>query len=386
MNRQSYYNIAQRTAFIILALMFFLISVDMLSNSFKYLGKDIANSLIYATSNPFIGLFVGIIVTAIIQSSSTSTTMIVAFVASNVLTLTDAVPMMIGANIGTTITSTLVSIGFISKRKEFRRAVSAGVIHDFFNIFMVLILFPLEYYYGIISKTSISIASFIYSTANLVETDRLISPLISSGDMVAWILQYFNFPVVIVILAFLLLLLSIKVLSKFIYSIISGGSADTLKKYFFGSNLHSFFWGVLLTAGVLSSSVTTSLIVPFVATGKVKLKKAFHFILGANIGTTLTAIVAAIFRSEAALAIAFAHLLFNVIGVLLFLSVPILRKWILNLARLFARKTMRYRILGFVYILTTFFLIPFGLIYLSDNQSIENQLPPVEEVQKLNVN
>jgi solute carrier family 34 (sodium-dependent phosphate cotransporter) len=145
--------------------MLFLISVDMLSNSFKYLGKDIANSLIYATSNPFIGLFVGIIVTAIIQSSSTSTTMIVAFVASNVITLTDAVPMMIGANIGTTITSTLVSIGFISKRKEFRRAVSAGVIHDFFNIFMVLILFPLEYYYGFLSNVASQIAAYFFSPA-----------------------------------------------------------------------------------------------------------------------------------------------------------------------------------------------------------------------------
>ncbi|MEJ2004323.1 MAG: Na/Pi symporter, partial [Cyclobacteriaceae bacterium] len=116
-----------------------------MGDSFNNLGREVAESIITATSNPFIGLFIGLLVTALIQSSSTTTSMIVALVASGSITLANAVPMIMGANIGTTLTSTIVSLGYIAKREEFKRAIAAGTVHDFFNILTVLILFPLEY-------------------------------------------------------------------------------------------------------------------------------------------------------------------------------------------------------------------------------------------------
>ena len=104
----------------------FLFSVDLMGEAFKYIGEKAAESLIFATKNPFIGLFLGLLITAIIQSSSTSTAMIVALVASGSITIADSVPMIMGANIGTTLTSTIVSLGFITKKNEFRKAIATG--------------------------------------------------------------------------------------------------------------------------------------------------------------------------------------------------------------------------------------------------------------------
>jgi sodium-dependent phosphate cotransporter len=138
----------RNTAYILAALLVFLFSLDLMIASLQQLGKVATETILLATSNPFTGLFIGLLVTAIIQSSSATTSMVVALVASGSISLQAAIPIIMGANIGTTITSTIVSLGFITKKKEFRRAVAAGTYHDFFNILTTVILFPLEYYFG----------------------------------------------------------------------------------------------------------------------------------------------------------------------------------------------------------------------------------------------
>ena len=95
---------------------------------FNHLGQDMAQTIDIATSNPFIGLFIGLIITAILQSSSTITSMAVAAVAAGSITLENAIPIVMGANIGTTLTSTIVSMSYVTKAKEFRRGdFSRGV-------------------------------------------------------------------------------------------------------------------------------------------------------------------------------------------------------------------------------------------------------------------
>ncbi|WP_332911980.1 Na/Pi symporter [Algoriphagus boritolerans] len=126
------------------SLLLFIFAIDLLTVTLGRLNNDVAKDIIQATRNPFISLFVGLLVTALIQSSSTVTASIVAIVASGNMTLQQAVPMVLGANIGTTLTSTLVSFTFITKKKEFKRALSSGISHDMFNILNVIILFPLE--------------------------------------------------------------------------------------------------------------------------------------------------------------------------------------------------------------------------------------------------
>jgi len=99
----------------------FILSITLLGASFKLFGSGFAETVLQATSNPLVGLVIGILVTAIIQSSSTTTSLIVGMVASGTLPFQAAVPMVMGANIGTTVTATIVSLAHISRGDEFKR-------------------------------------------------------------------------------------------------------------------------------------------------------------------------------------------------------------------------------------------------------------------------
>lgn len=352
---------------IVLILILFLFSIDLLGEAFKNIGINAAESMIFATSNPYIALFIGLLITALIQSSSTSTSLIVALVASGSITIPNAIPMIMGANIGTTITSTIVSLGFITRPNEFRKALSAAIVHDFFNIGTVLVLFPLEINYGILSNASIAITEWILP-AETSTTQEVMSLVTFSPSL--WLVDTIGNSLILIAVAFILLFGSIKFLADNISDILIGKSKDRMKRYFFQNPLKSFAWGTLLTAGIQSSSITTSLVVPLVATSKVNLKNAAAFIMGANIGTTITAFIAAIFKTNAALSIAVAHLLFNSVGVLLFLPIPFLLNYLVKLSDDFGKLVIRQRLAGLLYILLTFFIIPFTLIYFNRESNV----------------
>ena len=351
-----------RAILIIMALLFFFFSIDLMVTSFGSLAGVYHENILSSALNPFIGLFIGLLITAIIQSSSTTTTMVVAVVATGTLSIQEAIPIIMGANIGTTLTSTIVSLGFISNKTAFRKAVSAGVIHDFYNIILALVLFPLEYYYGFLSGIATSLNSLLVKkspAANGIYPDSFFDFGFSEA-----IINWVSNSTVVVIFSFLLLFISIKVLANIIQKTIIGKSRDRLRKFVFNKPHKSFGWGMLLTAAIQSSSVATSLMVPLVATDKVRLKSAFPFIIGANLGTTVTALIAAILRSEAAVGIAICHFLFNLTGAVLFMALPFLHTGLINLTKRFSVVTTQQRIIGLLYIVFTFFLLPFLLISL----------------------
>ena len=133
-----------KAAGIISALYLFLVGIAGMSSAIKSMGSQFAETVLTTTSNPFIALFIGIFATVLFQSSSTTTSLIVGMVSSGTLTITNSIPMIMGANIGTTVTNTIVSIGHIKKGTEFKRAFAASTVHDFFNIMAVIIVFPIE--------------------------------------------------------------------------------------------------------------------------------------------------------------------------------------------------------------------------------------------------
>lgn len=356
-----------RKGFIIVGgLIIFLVAIDLMGSSFKLLGTETAENILQVTENPFIGLFIGLLMTAIIQSSSTSTALMVTAVASGSIGVEQAMPMVLGANIGTTLTSTIISLGYLTRKTEFRKAFAAGTLHDLFNILVVIVLFPLEVRYQFLSRSSRQLVewlSFGHGNPDQTFSFRLYDLL----PFTDWISAANISPIVFIVTSFALLMVSIKYLSKSLSGFLIGESKDRLQNYLFGSKRRSFLWGTLITAGVQSSSITTSLIVPFVATRKVTLNNAFPFIMGANIGTTITAIIAASFRSEAAISLAVAHLLFNLTGVLLF-SLPYVREFPVFLANNFGKLALKFRLTVIIYILVTFFILPFSLIKLNDSQ------------------
>jgi len=353
----------RNTASILAALLIFLFALDLMISSLQYLGTVAAESIILATSNPFTGLFIGLLITALIQSSSAVTSMVVALVASGSMTIEGAVPIIMGANVGTTITSSIVSLGFITKKKEFMRAVSAGTYHNFFNILTVFILFPLEYYYGFLSSLSEYIASTFFNQPIGPVKGEFSMFGTGFGPIVNLLVSRIHNGFILAVLSISLLFGSILFFRKVLSNQLGFRSQERFQRFFFKSPLKSFGWGLLTTAAIRSSTITTSLVVPLVAKKVVKLRAAAPFIMGANVGTTITAFMAAMFNSNAAISIAIAHFLFNFIGVLIFFPTPFVREIPIKLAKGLGRITLKYRLAGFLYLLLTFFVIPFSLIY-----------------------
>lgn len=350
----------------------FLISIGMIGAAFKGLGKDYAVSLIQSSAGPFIGLFIGILSTSLIQSSSTTTSIVVGMVAGGtfgddpMLAVAAAVPYIMGANIGTSITNTLVSMGHIVNKTEFRRAFSASIVHDFFNIISVLVLFPLELSTGFISRSANWVTNLFIGTKSFT----FHSPLKAmTKPVVHWIENGLSRQSIIqgewllLALALAFLFFSLRMLTTLIRSLVMVRLEAFFDRTIFKTWIRAMAFGVVITVMVQSSSITTSLIVPLAGAGILNLTQIFPYTLGANIGTTVTALLASLVSgTHAPLAVAFSHLLFNIYGIGLIWPVKTIRQIPIRLAEWFAEKSVDHRILPFLYIAVVFFIIPLSLI------------------------
>lgn len=352
------------------ALFVFFVGLELLGSSFKLMGKGVAATLIETTSNPFVALFIGILATSLVQSSSTVTSLTVSLVAGGGLTVAGAIPIVIGANIGTSVTNTFVSLGHVTRKDEFRRAFAGATVHDIFNLLTVLLIFPLELTLGILSKPAQWLASGI---SDIGGADLLSPVKWLTGPIAEWIIELANSNgFVVLTVGAVCLFVALRNLVK-ILRVISSGRAETLiHKYLFGKAPMALLIGTLVTVMVQSSSITTSVIVPIVGAGIVSVAQVFPFVLGANIGTTITALLAALvlaasgdMAGAAALQVAVAHLLFNAAGTLIFLPVPQLRDIPIRLAEALGKAAANNRLYALAYIAVVFFVIPILMIFLT---------------------
>ncbi|KAL4237755.1 hypothetical protein ACF0H5_002467 [Mactra antiquata] len=136
----------------------FICSLSFLGDAFKLLGGKTAGKAFSENeilSNPVAGLMIGVMATVLLQSSSTTTSIVVSMVGGgDLLTPKLAIPIIMGANIGTSVTNTIVSIGQIGNKNEFRRAFAGATVHDVFNWLTVLVLLPLEIVTGYLERLS----------------------------------------------------------------------------------------------------------------------------------------------------------------------------------------------------------------------------------------
>ena len=347
------------------ALLFgFFVGLDMMGLSFKLFGKGFAEALVERTSNPFVGLFVGILATTLVQSSSTTTSMIVALVAAGALTIDGAIPMVMGANIGTSVTNTLVSLAHVTRREEFQRAFAGATVHDFFNWLAVLILLPLELATGYLARS----ATFFETILEGAGGFKLFDPLkavvrpVSSG-LADWL---GNSGIAVLIVGVALLIASLKFLVDLLKVLMTGRAEATLHRTLFRSAIAATTAGVVVTVMVQSSSITTSLMVPLVGAGVVTLEQVFPFTIGANIGTTVTAMLAALSTgSPAAVSVALSHLIFNLTAALLIYVPKPIRAIPLAMAKALGKMAAKNRLLAAVYILVFFFGLPILLLLLT---------------------
>ncbi len=353
-----------KVAGVVLSLYLFLVGINGLSTAIKHLGGDFAEKMLSTTSNPFIALFIGILSTTIFQSSSTTTSLIVGMVSSGALTLGGAIPMIMGANIGTTVTNIIVSIGHINRGNEFKRAFAAATVHDFFNVFAVILLFPIEIAFGLLEKTASGLASFLFGTVSV--SNEFNSP-IKVG--IKWGVHHieslcFENNIVFIILSVLLTFAMLYSIVKLLRSLVLDNVQQFFDQYIFKTAIRGILFGMLLTIMVQSSSITTSTIVPLAGAGVLTLRQVYPFTLGANIGTTITAILAALTLNVTALVAAFAHLFFNLFGILIIYVNPLFRDIPINLANWISEVAIKNKFIPLVYLVCFFFLLPFLIIFI----------------------
>ncbi|MFC1800694.1 Na/Pi symporter [Nanoarchaeota archaeon] len=309
--------------FLIVLYMFF-VSINMMGVALKFMGKGFAEALIETTSNPFVGLLIGIVATSIIQSSSTTTSMVVGLVAGGGLTLSGAIPIVMGANIGTTVTNTIVSMGHITRKHEFKRAFAGATVHDFFNILAVIVLFPVEMATHVIEKSAVVLSGMFINVGGFKAFNPLKAMTAPAINLVGYLVKHPGF---VLAVALVLLFISLVLVVKVMKSLIMGKVELFIDKFLFKNDFTSFTLGIFVTAAVQSSSVTTSLVVPLVGAGVLTVRKIFPFTLGSNIGTTITAMLAAMATlNPIAVTVAFSHLLFNIFGIVVlwpFKKIPI---------------------------------------------------------------
>jgi len=357
---------------VFICLYFFLVSIGLMGAAFKGFGKKFAENLLATTSNPFVGLFIGILATSIVQSSSTTTSIVVGIVASGVLTIGNAIPIIMGANIGTTVTNMFVSLGHITRREEFKRAITGAAVHDYFNLICVIIMFPLELATGFLQKTATALAHVFMNFGGIKFTSpikiitkpfiNLLKHFCVETIPVSHHIGYILLLVISVVFLFFSMFFIVKIMKSMVLSKTEAVLDNIIgKKAYIG-----ILGGLIFTTIVQSSSITTSLLIPLYGAGILTVELGFPITMGANIGTTTTAILASFATGNVAgITIAFVHFLFNVIGVLVIYPFKIFRKIPIALAKHLGELAYKKRRYAIIYVVSAFFLIPGLLIFIS---------------------
>ena len=358
-----------RVVALLVLLFLFLVGVNALGSGFELMGEDLLSSFFAATDNPFIGLMIGILATTLVQSSSVTTASIVGFVAAplNPLPVANAIPMIMGANIGTTVTNTVASLAHINRKEEFRRAFAVATCHDFFNYLAVLILLPLELATGFLQKSATALTGALGDLSG-ADYDSPIKGAISAATRPLEVMAESLGPtnqwaaLILVLIAGTLIFVSLMSIVSLMRSAMKTRVEALVTLALGKTPLIAIAVGIVATVMVQSSSITTSLLVPLAGAGVLTLQQAFPVTLGANIGTTVTALLAALAatgeHAAAGLTIALVHLLFNLSGTLLIYPWEPLRDVPLRLARWLADLAVRSRVLAVAYVVILFYLVP----------------------------
>ncbi len=329
---------------IILSLVVIFIAVSYLSFAF-HTHEEYYLSYI---ATPLAAFFFSALVSALLQASFISEFAVI-FATAKLISLPVAVTLILGGNFGTCITNTIVSFLSFNEKDKFSRAFAASIVHDLFNITMILLVLPLEITTRFFSDHVESVARFFgFNRENMlfhfVPTDPGGNP---SNPIFAFL------AVAAIIGGILMIVVCVRRL--FLVRL-----EQSVKEKVFTSRLKSVQAGVAFTFLLQSSSISTSMIVPMVANQTVSLWKAFHFMLGCNMGTAFITIFISlpiIFSGSVyGTAAALSHLLFNFYGVVLFLAIPLLANAICLLANsisevvsLWSRKRIIVTLTSFYY-------------------------------------
>ena len=375
----------------LLSVYVFISAINLMGHGLKLIASDAGNqqylkeSVFSLAAHPLAGLCIGVLLTSLVQSSSFTTSFVVGLVAAGQIDLSTAIPIVMGANIGTSVKTTLVSLINMNRRLEFRRCLVGAVVHDYFNILTVLTLLPLEIYFGIISRPAGAFAQWLGDAAFFTtDPDRFnivkmaVEPISKAAD---WLLMgSLGLPPVVAgaiepIIGVLLLFTALVFLVKMLHGLMRQRLGGLFSRTLFRNKWTAFSVGLIMTAAVQSSSVTVSLMIPLAGAGILTVRQIFPYTLGANIGTTVTALMAGLaaaaiaggqgqaaqMAGAAGLGVAFGHLLFNIYGTCVWWPL----QWVpIALAKGYGKRASRRRAVAGIYVISVFFLLPLLVILL----------------------
>ncbi|HWV57488.1 MAG TPA: Na/Pi symporter [Longimicrobiales bacterium] len=359
-----YTRVSLRIALVALFLYLFLVGIAFIESGIAAMGAGFQARLLQSVSNPISGLCAGLLATVLTQSSSVTTSTIVGMVGAGTLPLTLAVPMIMGANLGTTVTSTLASLGSIRRPAEFRLAFSAATVHDMFNWLGVIILLPLEIATGFLGKTALWLANTIRGAE--IEAGAPSPSVIRTAvkypvDLIAGVVPENAFMSVLLLgIGLALLFVALAMITRTMRRLVAASVERVMNRIIGrGGGAIGILVGLGVTVAVQSSSITTSILVPLVASGILSLRNAFPITVGANIGTTVTALIAslAVLLPEG-LAIALVHTLFNTITMIIIFGIPPLRQLPVRMAEGLANLAMKRRSVIVIYGAGFFIVLP----------------------------
>ena len=364
-----------------------LVGVSVVGAGFKWIsgGADGAEAIFAFASNPLAGVILGVLATALVQSSSTVSSVIVGLVAGGV-PVSIAVPMIMGANMGTTITNTIVSLGNLRESGAFNKSFQAATVHDFFNLFCIVIFLPVEIMFQPLEKLGGATAGWLVgsdgaSMQNANVVGAVTKPVASAIVDIFRVLPDTLGAGLAIVAGIAMIMFSVIYLGRLLRGIMTGRARELIEKAVGRRPETGVVSGTVVTVLVQSSSTTTSLVVPLAGAGVVTTKQVFPFTMGANIGTCITALLAATSITGAnevfALQIALVHMFYNLFGVLLFLYTPWLRDLPVRSAIWLGNRAATNRSWAFGYIFAVFFVAP-GAV-LGGEQLLETGEPVIIE-------
>lgn len=421
--RYIFFSIFKIIVFIILLYMF-LLSLSFLAIGFTLISpyalkaKEIAHFLL---KNPLGSLAIGVLATAIMQNATATTSIVVTMVGVGIIPLETAVPIIMGSNIGTCLTNIFIALAVSKDPYEYKRAFSAAIINDLFNLFTTAILLPLEIFTNFLSILSQNLTEFMtngkdefqhvnfvayfldpvvdlfilldkekVTTINMNSNNTQIALRCCGKDFqlngtnatqICNECDYWCMPMleafgdggtgifwIIVSLAIHLgsLFGIVKIFSVLIEGPISEGIRKVLNASLFGSwkilnNTLLFILSFQITLVVQSLDIVTATLVPLCGIGIINLQRTYVMTLGSNLGTTVTGILSALTQTgpnlKKSLEIALVYTFFNLFGILFWLPIPSLQ-FPITIGKIFGNLIFKYKWLTYVYSISVYFLIP----------------------------
>jgi phosphate:Na+ symporter len=307
----------------------------------KVSGGRMEAALEKMTGSPIKGVLLGAGVTAVIQSSSATTVMVVGFVNSGIMKLTQAVGVIMGANIGTTITAWLLSLSGIESSNVFVSMLKPSSFSPILAVIgVILIMFSKKEKKQQIGMILIGFAILMFGMETMSDS---VAPLKEMPEFTSLLLKFQN-PIL------------------------------------------GMLAGLILTAVIQSSSASVGILQSLCSTGAVTFGAAFPIIMGQNIGTCVTAIISAIGASKNAKRTAAVHLYFNIIGTVIFMAVFYIAHAIVHFD--FINDTIGVAGIAVVHstfnIVTTLLLLPFNkvLVKLAEATIREDETEQMQNAEK----